>query len=191
MNRQALTLLVVSFSLTTSGAWSRWNQAAQSSQQSSPSQNNGQPASSQTTTSPAPPATTSSPVPDKKVWTNEDMGGLRDRSPISTIGSSTAKPGKPSDKPSGSARGKDAKWYHDQIDRLQAKIPPLDDKIRQLQAALSGEPVHETRQYGGARIDDWRDQLERLQKQRDDLEAKIGALRDEARHDGVPSNALP
>jgi hypothetical protein len=41
------------------------------------------------------------------------------------------------------------------------------------------------------RPDDWRDQLARLQKQRDDIVAKISALIDEARHNGVPANALP
>jgi hypothetical protein len=119
------------------------------------------------------------------------MTDLRDHSAISTVGNAPSKPAKPGDKPSAASKGKDAKWYRDQIDKLQAKIPPLDDRIRELQAALSGEQVTETRQYGGARPDDWHDQLDRLQKQRDDIVAKISALIDEARHNGVPANALP
>ncbi len=119
------------------------------------------------------------------------MTDLRDHSAISTVGNAPSKPAKSGDKPSPASKSKNAAWYRDQIDKLQAKIPPLDDKIHDLQAALSGEQVSETRQYGGARPDDWHDQLDRLQKQRDDIVAKISALIDEARHNGVPANALP
>lgn len=185
MNRRAFILLA-SLCLAASGAWSSGSQAPQSSQQASSPQSPGQSATSQ-----APAAATSSQTPDKKVWTNEDMTDLHDHSAISTVGNANPKPAKAGDKPSPAPRSKDAKWYRDQIDKLQAKIPPLDDKIHDLQAALSGEQVNATRQYGGAKPDDWRDQLERLQKERDELTAKIAALIDEARHNGVPANALP
>lgn len=134
---------------------------------------------------------TASSAPAKKVWTNEDVGDLRDRAPISTVGDSAPKTGKPADKAAPPAKGKNAKWYVDQIQALEAKIPPLNDRIQQLQAALNGDQVNSTRQYGGVRPDDWRDQLQRLQKQRDDLQAKIAALEDQARHDGVAPNLLP
>lgn len=184
MNGKILTLLA-SFCLAGGVAWAAASQAPQSSQAVSP-QSVGQPAASQAT---APAA--SSQAPDKKVWTNEDMTDLRDHSAISTVGNAPSKPAKPSDKPSPVSKSKNTTWYRDQIDKLQAKIPPLDDKIHDLQAALSGQQVTETRQYGGAKPDDWRDQLDRLQKQRDDIVAKISALTDEARHNGVPANALP
>lgn len=182
MNRRILTLLA-GLCVAAGGASTTRGQTAQSSQ-SNPTQATGQ-ASSQS------PATTSpSQAPEKKVWTNDDVGDLRDHSAISTFGNANPKPAKPGDRPSATGKGKDAKWYRDQIDKLQAKIPPLDDKIHQLQAALNGETVDATRQYGGARPDDWRDQLERLQKQRDDIQTKISALEDEARHNGIPANAL-
>ncbi|HKN60446.1 MAG TPA: hypothetical protein VJW93_04670, partial [Candidatus Acidoferrales bacterium] len=142
MNRRTLALLA-SFGVAAGVAWATGSQAPQSSQQASPPQSSGQPAASQA----AVPAT-SSQAPDKKVWTNEDMTDLRDHSAISTVGNAPPKPAKPGDKPSTASKGKDAKWYRDQIDKLQAKIPPLDDKIHDLQAALSGEQVNETRQYG-------------------------------------------
>jgi hypothetical protein len=185
MNRKTLALLA-SFCLAEGVAWAAVSQAPQSSQQAVPPQSTGQPAASQAT---APAA--SSQAPDKKVWTNEDMTDLRDHSAISTVGNAAPKPAKPGDKPSPVSKSKNAAWYRDQIDKLQAKIPPIDDKIHDLQAALSGEQVTETRQYGGAKPDDWHDQLDRLQKQRDDIVAKISALIDEARHNGVPANALP
>lgn len=119
------------------------------------------------------------------------MGDLRDHAPISTIGNSNAKSVKPADKPARPAKGKDPKWYVDQIHALQAKIPPLDDKIEGLKAALNGDQVTTVRQYGWVRPDDWRDQLQRLQKERDDIQAKISALEDQARHDGVAPNLLP
>lgn len=124
------------------------------------------------------------------MWTNDDVGDLRDHALISTIGNANPKPTKPGVKPTTPPK-KDPKWYLDQIRALQAKLPPLDDKIQQLQAALNGDQVSSTRQFGGLRPDDWRDQLQRLQKEREDIEAKISALEDQARHDGVAPNLLP
>jgi chaperonin cofactor prefoldin len=104
---------------------------------------------------------------------------------------SNVKPAGTVNKPKPNAKGKDAGWYRTQISKLQAQIPPLDEKISQLQAALNGQTVNSPRQYGGTRPDDWHDELARLQKQRDDIDTKIAALQDQARHDGVPENELP
>jgi hypothetical protein len=60
-----------------------------------------------------------------------------------------------------------------------------------LQAGLNGATVNETRHYGGVKLDDWHDQLARLQKQREDIAAQISAMQDEARHNGVPDNQIP
>ncbi len=95
-------------------------------------------------------------------------------------------------KPAANAKGsKDPKQYQTQITRLQEKLPPLDEQISQLQAALNGNTVNSTRHVGGAKIDDWHDELVRLQKQREDIAAKISALQDEARRNGVPPNQIP
>jgi len=51
--------------------------------------------------------------------------------------------------------------------------------------------VQSTRTYGGTRIDDWHEELVKLQKQREDIETKISSLQDEARHNGVPENQIP
>jgi hypothetical protein len=138
----------------------------------------------------ASPTTTTASAPAKKVWTNEDMGNVHKNSTISTFSATNGKPG--SAKPAGNAKGgKEAKQYQNEITRLQEKLPPLDEQITQLQAALNGDTVNSTRHVGGTKIDDWHDELVRLQKQREDIVAKISALQDEARRNGVPENQIP
>ena len=137
------------------------------------------------------PSQSSSPAPApetpaKKVWTNDDIHSAKPPS-----ADASAKPASTVIKAKPNPKAKEASWYRGQISKLQAQIPPLDEKISQLQAALSGQTVTSTRQYGGARPDDWRDELSRFQKQRDDIDTKIAALQDQARHDGVPENELP
>jgi septal ring factor EnvC (AmiA/AmiB activator) len=124
------------------------------------------------------------------VWTNEDMGDVHNHSVISTFSGTSSKPG--GAKPAGSAKGgKDAKQYQDQILKLQAKLPPLDEQISELQATLNGTAVNSTRHYSGTKIDDWHEELVHLQKQRDDIATRISALQDEARRNGVPPNQIP
>jgi len=175
MNRRALSFFaavsfaIISFLFTAPTAFAQ-NDPAVPSQ--SPSQSS----------SPAPTPQT----PAKKVWTNDDIRSAKQPSP-----DANAKPAGTVNKPKPNPKAREAGWYRGQISKLQAQIPPLDEKISQLQAALSGQTVTSTRQYGGVRPDDWRDELSRYQKQRDDIDTKIAALQDQARHDGVPENELP
>jgi uncharacterized protein YukE len=135
-------------------------------------------------------STTTTTAPAKKVWTNEDMRDVHSHDTISTFSSKSNKPA--NNKPAGNAASnKYAKQYQDQITRLQEKLPPLDEQISQLQAALNGDTVNSVRHVGGAKIDDWHDELARLQKQREDIVTKISALQDEARSKGVPANQIP
>jgi hypothetical protein len=132
---------------------------------------------------------TSAPA-TKKVWTNEDMGAVHRDPAISTFSS---KPNKPANSKPVAAKpnSKSPGQYQAQIVSLQAKLPPLDQQISELQAGLHGDTVNSTRHYSGVKLDDWRDQLARLQKQRDGVAAQISALQDEARHNGVPDNQIP
>jgi hypothetical protein len=164
---------------------------------------NGQTAPAENATAPTTPAqadsagnanatssTTTATAPAKKVWTNEDMSDVHRNDVISTFSNKSNKPA--NNKPAGNANGNAAaKNYQTQITRLQEKLPPLDEQISQLQAALNGDTVNSVRHVGGAKIDDWRDELARLQKQREDIVAKISALQDEARRKGVPANQIP
>ncbi|MGD1210519.1 MAG: hypothetical protein ABR973_04065 [Candidatus Acidiferrales bacterium] len=156
--------------------------SAGSSETSEPA---AEPSSQASSTAPAQPTS-------KKVWTNDDVSGLRDGSAISTFTEPNAKPAKTGAKPA--SKGRDAKWYQDQITKLQAQIRPLDTQIAQLQAAIEGKPTgnskESTRPYG-VKADQWPVELDQLQKKRGDIEAHISALEDEARHNGVPPNALP
>jgi hypothetical protein len=148
----------------------------------SPANPSGQNAEPLSQTSPAQPVT-------KKVWTNDDVNGLRADSPISTIGK-PARPAKDGAKQT-NPKAKGAAWYQGRIAKLQAELPPIDDQIAQLRAALDGQTVNSVRKWGGVKPDDWRVELDNLQKKHDDIEAQIAALKDEARHDGVPPSALP
>jgi Spy/CpxP family protein refolding chaperone len=131
-----------------------------------------------------------SQTPQKKVWTNDNLGVSHSQEDDS---SATAQPALNSGStvPAKSKSRKDAKWYHDQIAKLQAQIPPLDKSIAELQAALDGKTLNEPPHYGGNRIGGWKEQLQQLQTKRQDTLDKITALEDEARHNGVATNALP
>jgi hypothetical protein len=124
----------------------------------------------------------------KKVWTNDD--GRFHARPSPSADTSTKAAGA-ANKPKPNNNGKNAGWYRGQITKLQGQISPLDDKIAQLQAALNGQTTNAPRTYGWSKPDDWRDALARYQKQREDIQAKISALEDEARHNGVPESEIP
>jgi hypothetical protein len=132
---------------------------------------------------------------EKKVWTNEDMpkdSNAGSSAPASAGASATGASRRPKTPASNSNR--DAAWYHAQIAALQAKLPPLEKDIAELQAALAGKPTGDAATSSrprGVKTDDWATQLKDAQKQRDDILAKIAALQDEARHKGVSPNALP
>jgi len=145
-----------------------------------PSQNSGA----------AGPSDAASQAPDKKVWTNDDFSS-HPRRAASSSPNSNSKFANTANKPKPNNGGKNAAWYRGQISKLQDQIPPLDEKIAQLQAALNGQQVNTPRPYGWSKPDDWRTQLAQYQKQREDIQTKISALEDEARHNGVPENEIP
>ena len=128
--------------------------------------------------------------PEKKVWTNDDFSSHPHRNAWSSPNSNT-KPASVANKPKINNGEKNAAWYRGQISRLQGQIPPLDEKISQLQAALNGQQVNAPRPYGWSKPDDWHTQLTQYQKQREDIQTKISALEDEARHNGVPESEIP
>ena len=132
-------------------------------------------------------------TPSKKVWTNENLGGshTNDSAAQASNSGSNAASGAGSGAPAKPKSKKDPRWYHDQIAKLQAQLPALDKSITQLQAALDGKTLNEPLHYGGNRIGDWKEQLQQLQVKRQDIADKITALEDEARHNGVGTNALP
>lgn len=135
------------------------------------------------------PAAPATPPATKKVWTNDDMGDVHNHSMISTFSGTSGKTA--NGKTTTGAKANGGKPYATQIKALQAKLPPLDEQISQLQAVLNGNTVSSTRHYSGTKIDDWHDELVQLQKQREDIATKISSLQDEARRNGVPENQIP
>jgi len=139
----------------------------------------------------AAPAAASPAPPAKKVWTNEDVPGLRGDAPISTVGS--ADPTGPQ-KNKAAARPANAKGYQARIARLEAQIPPLDSQIAELQAAIDGKPTGDgksSQRPRGVKADDWNVEMEQLKAKRESVLDQIAALKDEARHQGVAPNTLP
>jgi hypothetical protein len=141
-------------------------------------------APSQSTTPAQTPAP--APAPQKKIYTNDDMSPSHNQPDNSVAATKPAPNSSPKSK-----NKKDAKWYQEQIAKLQSQIPPLDAQIDELKKALAGEIVNETRHYPGTRIGDWKDQLAALEKKRQDILDKISALEDEGRHNGVLTSDLP
>jgi hypothetical protein len=142
----------------------------------------------------SPPVAAAAPPAAKKVWTNDDLGDLRDHSVISTFSAASGKTAKSGDKSGTPSRNRDAKWYHDQIAKLEAQIPPLDSQIADLQAALDGIPTGDSKtskRPNGVKGGDWRLEMADLQAKREDVVTRISALQDEARHRGIPAEALP
>lgn len=188
MNRRALLLALALFAAATLAP------AARAQQNDSAAQN--PPPAPAATPAPAAPDTTSpppkTPAPDKKVWTNEEMRKMDPHTGVSTIGKEDhANQGQRSGP--NSARH-DAKWYHDEIAKMQGKVADLDKQIAELDSALSGHPTGDAKKSArptGVKSDDWQDERDRLTVQREDLLAKITALQDEARHNGVSPNQLP
>jgi hypothetical protein len=195
MNRRTL-LFVTALALATTAfvpglaraQGSSTGQTTPAGDAAAPAQANSTTSANATTSTTA--TTPSATAPAKKVWTNEDMRDVHKNSVISTFSGTNGKAD--SAKPAGTAKGnKDGKQYQDQILKLQAKLPPLDEQITELQATLNGATVNSTRHYSGTKIDDWHEELVQLQKQRDDITTKISALQDEARRNGVPPNLIP
>jgi hypothetical protein len=190
MNRRTLLFVAVLALTMAVLAPNRARAQGSSEGQTAPAGNAAASAQSDTATAAHSNATTTTAAPAKKVWTNEDMGDVHKNSVISTFSATSNKPA--NGKPTAAAKGnKDAKNYQTQITRLQEKLPPLDEQIAQLQAALTGDTVNSTRHVGGAKIDDWHDELVRARKEREDIVVRISALQDEARRNGVPANQIP
>jgi hypothetical protein len=84
-------------------------------------------------------------------------------------------------------------WYADQITRLQAQLPPIDQKIVNLEAGLSGKFTGDAQSSTRpeAAYFDWRVQLAQLQKRLADIDARIEVLGRQARQAGISPNSLP
>lgn len=130
--------------------------------------------------------------PVKKVWTNDDLKGSPNDAGVSnSVAQRPSSSG--SREKTALPRGRAAKWYSDQIARLQARIPPLDAQIAELQSGLDGKALGDGKSSQRPRFvkqDDWSNELRQLQTQRAGILNRINEMEDEARHNGIPDSAL-
>jgi uncharacterized protein YukE len=121
----------------------------------------------------------------KKVWTNDDFDS---HPPTAAKPAVAPKPKPAKSKP---ASGKNASWYRSQISKLNGQIADVDQQIASYQAALNGEPApNQGVQEYHMRRADWQAEIQKLNKQKQDLLDKISALEDEARHNGIDDGQL-
>jgi len=122
----------------------------------------------------------------KKVWTNDDF----DSHAAATAPKPAMAP-KPKPAKSKTAAGKNASWYRTQISKLNNQIAVIDQQVASYQAALNGEsPPNQGVQEYHMRRADWQAEIQKLNKQKQDLLDRISALEDEARHNGIEDGQL-
>jgi hypothetical protein len=126
---------------------------------------------------------------DKKVWTNDDMKDLRNQPDLSTFEQSGGKFAASKGKPASNSR-KDARWYREQIAKLEGKLPAIDQQIENYRAALNGEEVKSAGGAGHFRRADWQAEMEKLEKKRADILKQISDLEDQARHNAIQPGDL-
>ena len=125
-----------------------------------------------------------SATPDKaakKVWTDDDLNkGPHPAGSALAAGMGHSTPVK------AGPNASNAKWYRDQIAKLQSKIPPIDAQIATYQEALSGKEVPASgMQVGHYKLGDLQQEVAKLEKQRADIEDQISNLQDRARRAGI------
>jgi hypothetical protein len=149
-----------------------------------------QPQSQAPPSQPAPaqtlPATGGKPA---KVWTNDDINGLRKNDTVSVVGNNAgAKKTSPSSQ--STSYEKDPAWYRQQLAPLQADVEKLDSQIAKLKEFIKGGNVGEAQPFNYHLPGNPPDQLNQLEKKRQTDAAKIDDLMDRARHNGIEASAL-
>jgi hypothetical protein len=144
------------------------------------------PTASQITPGQTPPATGGKPA---NVWTNDDVGALRNNDNVSVVGNNTG--AKKISAPSQSySYERDPAWYRKQLASLQAEVVKLDSQIAKLREFLKGGNVSESQPYYHGPPGNPQDQLDHLEKKRQADAAKIDDLLDRARHNGIEPGSL-
>jgi len=159
----------------------------QSSSPSQPSESPAQPPAQQNSSGNSAAAKSANP---KKVWTEDDLNSLKTR--VSVVGDPSKSP-KTSQAPPQNSRAaaslppeKDPAWYHRQLSPLRAQIEEMDAQIRKLKEAQGGKETSDPgRRYGLHLPMNTQDRIEVLEKTKRELRAKVEALEDQARRNGL------
>jgi len=147
------------------------------------------------------------PKKAKKVWTNEDLERLRESSSISVLGGPAAPAGAPSKGAAEEAGGggekagaggaayvkaKDPQWYQQRMASLRAELERTEKEISRLQNFLqnpsTGQAGLTLGQYN-ARLSPG-NQIEQLERRREEVRRQIDDLEAEARRNGIPPGVL-
>jgi hypothetical protein len=138
------------------------------------------------------------PNQPKKVWTNEDMDGLRARGLISTFGSAVNEAAAPSagatSQPVYASRLQDPEWYAQQAADLHAELDKRAADLRDAQAALA-QAANGVTQPG---VDMGRGNvgvtpeagIAILQAETQEIQRQLDELSDLARQNNIPPGAL-
>jgi hypothetical protein len=163
---------------------------AQSASSSSSQTQDPAPASSASPATNAPPATSADPKKPKKVWTNDDLGGVNGS--VSVVGNSknpgkagSSAPDKPADAQYISNTKKELQKLRSQLDDTTKELTDLQNFEAGKAPASSGYPLNKG--YNRVPVDQ---QISSLEAKKKDLEDKIDALLDEARKKGVQPGDL-
>jgi hypothetical protein len=124
-----------------------------------------------------------------KVWTNDDINGLRTTGSVSVVGNDAGEK-KTGASSQSTSYEKDPAWYRKQLAPLQADVEKLDIQIAKLQEFIKGGNVGEAQPFNYHLPGNPQDQLNQLEKKRQLDAAKIGDLVDRARHNGIEPGAL-
>jgi len=133
-----------------------------------------------------PPATGGKPA---KVWTNDDINGLRTNGSVSVVGNNAGAK-KTNASSQSTSYEKDPGWYRKELAPLQANVQKLDAQIAKLQEFIKGGNVGEAQPFNYHLPGNPQDQLNQLEKKRQVGAAKIDDLMDRARHNGIQPGAL-
>jgi HAMP domain-containing protein len=144
----------------------------------------------------APTKAKTEPKKQKRVWTNDSLQDLSGKSGVSVVGDESAgatEGAAPSEgRPAGPGQGRNADWYRKQLAPLRAEIERLDTEIKRMRdfrkdgTGATGGVDLTRRAYSISPENN----IQQYEKRKGQVQARIDALEEEARRDGIPPGEL-
>jgi hypothetical protein len=129
------------------------------------------------------------------VWTNGDVNRLRTKSLISVVGQGPGEAKAAAAAPSPHVTTPDPEWFREQASKLRTELESRQSELQHYRQAL--EDARNLRATTGGIIFDWSDigitpdaGIEILQRRAYEIQSKLDALEDLARHNGIPPGTL-